>query len=484
MSNKQQTGNLVSPKSGSSARKSKLRAESALGDNKNIANSQKRKLVRDAVELSLSRKKTQLSEPDETQLSLRQPSVEPTQVDSDQEHTEEEQHLPNDDDNNDTSPCNSQDREVDDDESEHWEEENFTSNATEMDNEQEEGFSQVGSIVREPKFRTCPAARWGHAMCQIDAKKLLVYGGQAYVDGKLSTLSDVYLFDMSKGTWTKPVNCEGEPRQWHSTTFIPERKLIISFGGESLHPKNGRPITTEQVMVLDTEIMLWYPPTVSGTIPSGRSGHSATLMTASNDLVVFGGVKGTKFQNSVSVLDTARWKWSAPKIAGDAPRPRSYHTATAVPRSHGKSWLVIFGGNDRSVSFDSVHCLETDGKTWTWINPLTTGTIPTPRTGHTAILLADQKRILIHGGWDPNVDSADDNIFHDSYVLDTSSWTWTKASTPTFWELDGISDGGPRRVGHTSSLVDGDSGDQECVHLFGGRIPGDAFSNDFQTVML
>lgn len=73
------------------------------------------------------------------------------------------------------------------------------------------------------------------------------------------------------------------------------------------------------------KIMLWYPPTVSGQVPSGRSGHSGCVLPQTNELVVFGGVKNGKWLNSVSILDTNRWKWSTLKAVGDAPPPRSYH---------------------------------------------------------------------------------------------------------------------------------------------------------------
>ena len=66
------------------------------------------------------------------------------------------------------------------------------------------------------------------------------------------------------------MNCDGVARTWHSANFLPERQLLLCFGGEKLDEKNGKLVTTDEVMVLDTEIMLWYPPQVSGQKPSGR----------------------------------------------------------------------------------------------------------------------------------------------------------------------------------------------------------------------
>merc|ERR1711920_534490 len=155
--------------------------------------------------------------------------------------------------------------------------------------------------------------------------------------------------------------------------------------------------------------MLWYPPSVTGEIPSGRSGHSASLVHGKN-MVIFGGVRGQKWQNSVAVLDTHRWKWSSLKVSGDAPRPRSYHSATTIHRGGGKEWIVIFGGNDAKNCFNTVHVLEMQSEgQCCWIHPLVSGEVPAPRTGHAATLLRDGTTILIHGGWDPTDDEEDDS---------------------------------------------------------------------------
>lgn len=331
--------------------------------------------------------------------------------------------------------------------------------------------------------KNAPTPRWGQTMTLIDDCKVIVYGGQVYdaVENKLSTMTDLYVYDLKKKSWSKPVNCEGMPRTWHSATFLPDRQLLISFGGESFNPKTKKTVTTDQVMVLDTEIMLWYPPSVSGNVPSGRSGHTATLLPNTNELVVFGGVKNNKWQNSMAVLDSMRWSWSVPKVTGTAPKPRSYHSATAVPSSDGNGYIiVVFGGNNETECFNTVHVLDATKENWSWFHPNVSGTPPSPRTGHHATLLEDGKTIFIHGGWDPNDDQVDDEdmMFGDSFLLDTSTWTWKVGPKPKF--LSGAGDnGGLKRVGASSVLAPGD--DMSHVLIFGGRVPGDKFSNDFQS---
>jgi hypothetical protein len=42
--------------------------------------------------------------------------------------------------------------------------------------------------------------------------------------------------------------------------------------------------------------------------------------------------------------------------------------------------LVVFGGNNKSTSFNSVHVLESEGDKWRWVNPTLMGKAPFPRT--------------------------------------------------------------------------------------------------------
>jgi N-acetylneuraminic acid mutarotase len=298
-------------------------------------------------------------------------------------------------------------------------------------------------------------------MTRLPHDRLLVYGGQTMKAGRAQTLRDVYLYDIVDKSWTRPVNCEGLDRQWHSATYLPSQQLLLCFGGEAL-TKSGKTKMTDQVMVLDTDIMLWYPPSVSGDIPSGRSGHSATHLPATNELVVFGGVCDSKWLRSVSVLNTQTWQWRTIKAQGNAPKPRSYHSATAID---GR--IVVFGGNNADMCFQTVHVLDTND--WTWSAPEVMGAPPTARTGHSAVLLEDNKTLCVYGGWDPNDGTKDDTtmLFNDSYYLNTETWTWSKGPVMV------CADSPTRRVGHTTVALS-----QDKLLMFGGRTPNDQFTGD------
>jgi hypothetical protein len=85
--------------------------------------------------------------------------------------------------------------------------------------------------------------------------------------------------------------------------------------------------------------------------------------------------------------------------------------------------VVIFGGNNGARCFNRVHVLRCQSPPsptsttsarhnkatggWEWFHPEVVGQAPDRRTGHCAVLLGDNKTILIHGGWDPQDETQD-----------------------------------------------------------------------------
>ena len=101
-----------------------------------------------------------------------------------------------------------------------------------------------------------PCPRWGHTMTMIDHRRFVVYGGQTIDKGTGeggSFVADLHVHDLEDGSWTRPINCDGIARAWHTANFLPERRLLLCFGGEVLDGATGRLTATDQVMVLDTE---------------------------------------------------------------------------------------------------------------------------------------------------------------------------------------------------------------------------------------
>ncbi|CEG41761.1 Kelch repeat-containing proteins [Plasmopara halstedii] len=303
-----------------------------------------------------------------------------------------------------------------------------------------------------------PLERWGHTATKISDERVVVYGG---TDDDERTLGDLHIFDMKTHRWTTPINCETIARTWHDAVFLSSKNLVLVFGGERSATAEGEFDILSDIMVLDTECFLWYPPAIQGSPPSARSGHTCTVI--GNEVVVFGGSRGRNRQSSVHILDTDNWNWKAVKVDGKPPSARTYHSAVVI----GEDRILYFGGNDSSKSFNSVHVLQKvdvkpSGSSWTWVHPCVTGVPPQERTGHSATLL-NNGEILIFGGWDPQRDDANasTNVFDDAFLLNTITWEWQ----PTTFNNDKNADTLMRgRVGHGAVL--------DCngrLHLFGGQ---------------
>jgi hypothetical protein len=150
---------------------------------------------------------------------------------------------------------------------------------------------------------TVPAERWGDSVTKISDNRVVVYGG---ADDDEATLGDLHVYDLKRQEWSRPLNCESIPRAWHDAVFLESKNLLLVFGGERFMGGDQLDVLSD-IMVLDTECFLWYPPAVSGVTPMARSGHTCTVV--GNDIVVFGGSRGRNRQSSVHVLDSGMRPW-------------------------------------------------------------------------------------------------------------------------------------------------------------------------------
>ncbi|KAG1710333.1 hypothetical protein DVH05_017337 [Phytophthora capsici] len=318
-----------------------------------------------------------------------------------------------------------------------------------------------------------PIGRWGTTATKISEERVVLYGG---TDDDERTLGDLHVFDMKTHRWTTPLNCETITRTWHDAVYLSSKNLVLVFGGERNSKVEGELDLLSDIMVLDTECFLWYPPAVQGSPPSARSGHTCTAI--GNDIVVFGGSRGRNRQSSVHILNSDDWNWKAVKVEGKPPSSRTYHSAVAV----GEDKIVYIGGNDSSESFNDVHVLQKVEKkegevAWSWLCPSVVGLPPQARTGHSATVLNDGN-IFIFGGWDPqrNDATAPTSVFNDAFILDTKTWEWQPATYSDEGQVDTSLRG---RVGH-GAVVDGEG----RVHVFGGQTGSEQRLKDVYTLTI
>lgn len=184
---------------------------------------------------------------------------------------------------------------------------------------------------------------------------MVIHGGW---DGE-HVLNDLWIFNTDSFAWMQPRVAGFAPsaRFGHSLTLSPDGRLVI-FGGCTITKEHGLPRYLDDVRQLDTDTMIWTRPRVHGTAPTGRFGHSSSIMSGQY-LVVYGGwgKGGCQTEEAISnpnahsihVLDLSSMTWSAPKAASKKPLKHLYNHACCVHDNN----LHIFGGYDgRQASFD------------------------------------------------------------------------------------------------------------------------------------
>ncbi|GBG80044.1 hypothetical protein CBR_g30411 [Chara braunii] len=196
----------------------------------------------------------------------------------------------------------------------------------------------------------------------------------------------------------------------------------------------------------------------SGEPPSPRSGHSAVVVNGSM-LVVFGGLRDSKFLGDVVVLDIANKTWFHPECRGGGPEgevgpgPRAFHVAVSID-----CHMFIFGGRSGRKRQGDFWMLDTD--TWQWVELTGYGDLPPPRD-FAAGVSAGNGNLVICGGSDGNKWTS------DVYVLNTISLEWTL--------VRGASPMPPPRCAHAAVMVENRHSTQSIetrLLMFGGRAGG------------
>ena len=129
-------------------------------------------------------------------------------------------------------------------------------------------------------------------------------------------------------------------------------------------------------------------------------------------MLIFGG-NNFDAVNELFAFDIARHEWSKLEPSGTPPRKRYGHQA--VITADGR--MVVFGGYNGS--FDDVHELHTGTLSPSWRRIATSGTSPSARDGHSAVLAPDGYTMLVFGGFDGK------NQLDDLAALDTKTFKWS-----------------------------------------------------------
>ncbi|KAB2062768.1 hypothetical protein ES319_A10G174200v1 [Gossypium barbadense] len=222
-----------------------------------------------------------------------------------------------------------------------------------------------------------PVPRFNHAATVV-GNKMIVVGGES-ANG---LLDDVQVLNFDTFSWTmassklylspsnlplKIPSCKG-----HSLVSWGKKALLV--GGRT-DPANDK----VSVWSFDTETECWSVMEAKGEIPVARSGH--TVVRASSVLILFGGEDAKKKKlNDLHMFDLKSLTWLTLQCTGTRPSPRSNHIATL----YDDKTLFVFGGASKSRTLNDLYSLDFETMVWSRIK--IRGFHPSPRAGCCGIL--------------------------------------------------------------------------------------------------
>ncbi|MGC5567824.1 Kelch repeat-containing protein [Streptomyces sp. FR-108] len=217
--------------------------------------------------------------------------------------------------------------------------------------------------------------------------KVLVAGG---ADGSSAPQATAALYDPAAGTWAATGGLH-TARRLHTLTLLDDGKVLATGG---INSPGQFPPGLASAEVYDPATGAWA---VTGSLHTGRWGHSAVLLPDRRVLVA-GGLTSRSGQSlrslrSAEILDPATGTWTEVAAMTDA---RGGHSAIVLA---GGRVLVVGGSvpTSRDGSAALAFCEVYDpaaGATGAWTP---TGSLLVPRKGHQATLLSDGS-VLATGG--------------------------------------------------------------------------------------
>ncbi|KFP72794.1 Host cell factor 2, partial [Apaloderma vittatum] len=183
-----------------------------------------------------------------------------------------------------------------------------------------------------------------------DGTRILVFGGMVEY-GRYS--NDLYELQASRWLWKKvkpqapSAGSPPCPRLGHSFSLYGNKCYL--FGGlanESEDSNNNVPRYLNDFYELELQhgsgVVGWSIPVTKGVLPSPRESHTAIVYCrkdlGSPKMYIFGGMCGSRL-NDLWELDIETMTWSRPETKGTVPLPRSLHTANVIGNK-----MYVFGG--------------------------------------------------------------------------------------------------------------------------------------------
>ncbi|XP_054430581.1 host cell factor 2 isoform X1 [Pteronotus mesoamericanus] len=280
-----------------------------------------------------------------------------------------------------------------------------------------------------------PRARHGHRAVAI-RELMIIFGG-----GNEGIADELHVYNTVTNQWFLPAVRGDIPPGCAAHGFVCDGTRILVFGGMVEY---GR--YSNELYELQASRWLWkkvkpHPPS-SGSPPCPRLGHSFSLY--GNKCYLFGGLANEsedsnnnvpRYLNDFYELELQHGSgvvgWNIPVTKGIVPSPRESHTAVIYcKKDSGSPKMYVFGGMCGARLDD---LWQLDLETMSWCKPETKGTVPLPRSLHTASVIGN--KMYIFGGWVPHKGENNETSPHDSEWKCTSSFSYLNLDTAEWTTL-------------------------------------------------
>lgn len=259
-----------------------------------------------------------------------------------------------------------------------------------------------------------PAIRYGQtAVVDGPRNRMLVFGG--FVDDAPYEYGDVWSLSFTnpiKWTQLNPSGPTPVPAPYFSSIYDPARQRLLLLSSDefwTLGNLSGTPA--------------WSMLTPAGQVPRRRVAPVVVHDAPRQRMLMFGGYAAPEGvdTNDLWAYSLTGGGWSRIPMTSPSPPGRAWATGVYDPAGDR---LILFGGSNDIGLLNDVWQLSLAGTpTWTELSP--SGTPPSGRNAHSAILDAPRNRVVIYGGAD---DSAP---LSDVWALSLSGTTSWSALNPT-----------------------------------------------------
>ena len=257
-----------------------------------------------------------------------------------------------------------------------------------------------------------PSARGYHtSVYDAASNRMMVFAGDPSIGYCSGALNDLWVLTNADGTggtpnWTQLSPSGGPPplRQDPKAVYDAATNRLMVFGGRS----NACGTSSNAVWVLSNAnglggVPVWTQLAPVGAAPTPRANHAVAYDSTSNRMVLFGGTTATGSANDVWVLEKANGlggtpAWTQLSPTGVLPTARYFSTTVYDP---GANHLVVVDGLTSSGHANDVWVLENAnglGGTPNWTKLSPTGTPPSARSSHTAVVNSSTNRMIVFAG--------------------------------------------------------------------------------------